>query len=155
MKKGLIFCGSRCEADTEEGKAGRYKTIETLKQEGTKQMSEGMISKVFSANLISLKGDKVAQVKEWILKAPVIGAIHGSLAMANRVDSTPTLKTITVPTLLITGTDDPITGESIMKPMKDGISGSEMIVIKNAGHLAPFDSPDETTFLMKHFLNKL
>ena len=55
--------------------------------------------------------------------------------MISRVDSTPTLSTITVPTLVICGNEDPITGENVMKPIKEGIKGCKYVLVDGAGKL--------------------
>jgi pimeloyl-ACP methyl ester carboxylesterase len=96
-----------------------------VKAEGTKPMSESMIGRVFSQKMIPLRSEAVNQVKQWILASPPQGVIHANIAMATRVDSTSTLATINVPTLIISGTEDPITGEAIMKPMIEGIKGNK------------------------------
>ena len=92
-----------------------------------------MPSKMFSAKMMEVRKEKVDQLKQWILSAPVVGVVHGSLALATRVDSRPTLPTIDVPVLLVCGTEDPITGENLMRPIAEGIKQSNFVLVEGAG----------------------
>jgi pimeloyl-ACP methyl ester carboxylesterase len=67
-------------------------------------------------------------------QAPPSGAIHGNQAMITRVDSTATLDTINVPTLVVCGSEDPITGETVMKPIKEHIKGCKYVLVEGAGN---------------------
>ena len=61
--------------------------------------------------------------------------------MAERPDSVPTLKTINVPTLIITGDEDVVTGLPDAELMKQSIPGSQLKVIAKAGHFSPWEQP--------------
>eukprot|EP01116_Phalansterium_solitarium_P007008 TRINITY_DN19466_c0_g1_i1.p1 TRINITY_DN19466_c0_g1~~TRINITY_DN19466_c0_g1_i1.p1 ORF type:complete len:293 (+),score=81.24 TRINITY_DN19466_c0_g1_i1:84-962(+) len=149
---GLIFCDTRADADGPDARAGRYKTIEQVQKEGTKQMSETMVTKVFSDRMRPLRPEQVQQVKDWVLAAPVVGVVQASQAMATRPDSTDLLPTITVPTLVICGSEDPITGEAVMQSLKS-VPGSKFELIADAGHLAPFDSTEAVNAAIGAFLD--
>lgn len=149
---GLIFCNTRCDVDSPQAKENRFKTNEQVKKEGTKSLAESMIPRLFSEKIQPLRSKEMEQVKQWILNSPVDGIVHGNIAMANREDSTSTLSTITVPTLLICGTEDPITGETIMKPLKEGIKAAQWVLIEGTGHLAPLDSPQLVNDALVSFL---
>src|SRR5258708_16177111 len=72
--------------------------------------------------------------------------------MAARPDSVPTLKTITVPTLIITGDEDIMTGIPEAELMKQHVPGSQMKIIDKAGHYSPWEQPDEVGRLVRQFL---
>ena len=60
--------------------------------------------------------------------------------IAERPDSIPTLKTISVPTLIIAGDDDSVPlGEAEL--MRQNIAGSRLQVIPKAGHYAALEKP--------------
>lgn len=151
---GFIFCNTRCEADGEEAKANRYKTIETVKEKGTKPLSEVMVTKYWSERMLKLNEEKAKIAKEWIQSNPVDGIVHACQAMATRPDSTNELEKINVPTMIIAGTEDTLTGEKIMAPMKEKIKNVQYEVVKDAGHLAPFDSPQQVNKAILNFMEK-
>jgi len=74
--------------------------------------------------------------------------------MAERPDSIATLKTISVPTLIITGAEDSIPlGESEL--MRQHIAGSRLAVIPRAGHYAALEQPEEFARLLRNFFDAL
>ena len=75
--------------------------------------------------------------------------------MAERPDSMPTLKTIQVPTLIITGSEDLMTGVPEAEAMKQHIAGSSLKVLPNAGHYSPWEQPEEVGRLLRQFLDSL
>ncbi|PYV62991.1 MAG: hypothetical protein DMG95_08080 [Acidobacteria bacterium] len=75
--------------------------------------------------------------------------------MAERPDSIATLKTINVPTLIVTGNEDVLTGLPDAELMKQNIAGSELKVVAKAGHFAPWEQPDEIGKLIRNFLDRI
>ncbi|RYE81828.1 MAG: alpha/beta fold hydrolase [Hyphomicrobiales bacterium] len=65
-------------------------------------------------------------------------------AIIGRVDSRPTLKTITVPTAVVVGDADAITPVEAAREMADGIAGARLTIIERAGHLAVLEQPEAT-----------
>ncbi len=75
--------------------------------------------------------------------------------MAERPDSVPDLKTIDVPTLLITGDEDILTGPPEAELMRQNIPGSEMKIIRRAGHYSPWEQPAEVGQLLRKFFDSV
>jgi pimeloyl-ACP methyl ester carboxylesterase len=75
--------------------------------------------------------------------------------MAERPDSVETLKTINVPTLIVTGDEDILTGANEAQLMHRHISGSQLRVIAKAGHYSPWEQPVEATTLLRQFLDSV
>ena len=75
--------------------------------------------------------------------------------MAARPDSVETLKTINVPTLLVTGDEDAMTGVNEAELMRRHIAGSQLRVIAKAGHYSPWEQPEEAARLLRQFLDGL
>lgn len=72
--------------------------------------------------------------------------------MAERPDSMETLRNISVPTLIVTGDEDAMTGLPEAKLMHDRIPGSELKVIARAGHYSPWEQPLAAAKLLREFL---
>jgi pimeloyl-ACP methyl ester carboxylesterase len=75
--------------------------------------------------------------------------------MAARPDSVQTLKTINVPTLLVTGDEDILTGVNEAELMRQHISGTQLSVIPKAGHYSPWEQPQDAAKLFRQFLDAL
>ncbi|HEY3972768.1 MAG TPA: alpha/beta fold hydrolase [Candidatus Sulfotelmatobacter sp.] len=75
--------------------------------------------------------------------------------MASRPDSVEILKTINVPTLLITGDEDAMTGVNEAELMRQHISGSQLRVISKAGHYSPWEQPEAVGKVLRQFLDSV
>ncbi len=75
--------------------------------------------------------------------------------MAARPDSVPDLKTINVPTLIVTGDEDTLTGPSEAELMRQNIVGSELKIIAQAGHYSPWEKPVEVGKLLRQFFDDM
>jgi pimeloyl-ACP methyl ester carboxylesterase len=71
-----------------------------------------------------------------IVGASVPGDIAGAKALAERPNSLPTLKTIRVPTLILSGGEDTVYPPVFSLKMQQGIAGSQLVVIPGASHAA-------------------
>lgn len=65
-------------------------------------------------------------------------------AILARPDSRPLLARIAIPTAVIVGDADRITGVDGAKEIAAGISGASLTIIAGAGHLVPLERPGET-----------
>jgi pimeloyl-ACP methyl ester carboxylesterase len=75
--------------------------------------------------------------------------------MAERPDSLPTLRTINVPTLIITGDEDILTGVPEAELMKQNVPGSGLRVVARAGHFSPWEQPEEVGKALRNFLDSV
>ena len=82
-----------------------------------------------------------APLRKMILSQPIAGLTGALHALRDRVDSTPTLPTITVPTAVIVGEADAITPPAEAAAMAAQIVGAQLVVIPKAGHLSPMENP--------------
>jgi pimeloyl-ACP methyl ester carboxylesterase len=62
-------------------------------------------------------------------------------AILHRPDYRPVLHTITVPTLLLVGDHDVLTPPAASKEMAATISGSELVIVPECGHLSTLEQP--------------
>jgi pimeloyl-ACP methyl ester carboxylesterase len=69
------------------------------------------------------------------------GVAQGSIAMANRPDSTPDLPTIDVPTAVVVGEYDEITPLPLAQAMSEAIPNATLSIIPRAGHIANIEAP--------------
>lgn len=73
-------------------------------------------------------------------------------AIVSRVDSTPTLSTITCPTLVIGSDHDVIAPVERSRQMADRIAGATLVVLESCGHMGPMERPDEVTAHLRDWL---
>ena len=115
--KGLILADTRAQADTAEGKEGRFQMAQTAYTRGSSAIADLMIPKLLSPMTIWTKPDLVQQVRVMIENNQISGIAGDLMAMAERPDSVPLLPQITCPTQIIVGELDQATPPSDAKLM--------------------------------------
>ena len=149
----LILVDTRAEADSSEGRKGRDAQAAAAREHGTQAIAEAMLPKLFASPDPAVVGAPWQQVEGMILKAPVPGIVGALTAMRDRPDSTGLLPLLAgIPTLVIVGEEDRLTPLANSRTMAELIPGAQLAVIPGAGHLAPVESPAETTRAIAEFL---
>ena len=78
--------------------------------------------------------------------------IQQSVALMIRKSQASQLSKISCPTLVLTGTDDRLCPPDIHKKMAQSIKNSELMIVKNCGHLSTLEKPNVVTnALMAHW----
>ena len=99
--------------------------------------------------------DTYDAVHRMMAQADVAGIVGAVEAMMARPDSTPTLPTIDVPTLVVVGDEDVLTPPREARAMRDAIPGSVIEEIAQAGHLTPLERPAAFNHVLTEFLGAL
>jgi pimeloyl-ACP methyl ester carboxylesterase len=149
---GLILADTRPQADTPEGRQGREKMLSLLNQRGVGAVAEEMLPKLLGDTTRRERpavADQVRQLAASNSVDAVAGAIH---ALMTRPDSTPLMKEIHVPALIVVGEEDGITPQADSEQMQRSIGGSELVVIPRAGHLSNIEDPAAFNMALGHFL---
>src|SRR5690606_14285891 len=76
-------------------------------------------------------------------------------AMAVKEDDVKTLVSISVPTLITTGSDDIFIPKSSATILKEGIRNSQLHVIQDTGHVSNLESPTQYNQVMQDFLTSI
>jgi pimeloyl-ACP methyl ester carboxylesterase len=100
--------------------------------------------------------DRVAQVMP-ALKAMVqrstVESFAGQInALLQRPDARPVLPSITVPTLLLSGTNDTWSSLAQHADMQQSVPRSTLVEIAGAGHMSPIERPDAVARALKGWL---
>jgi 3-oxoadipate enol-lactonase len=151
--EALVLCNTKAQADTPEGRAGRLQAAADVMERGTEPFFAGMLPKLIGKTTRSTRPDLVEGALQLMRKMSPEDVAMVQRGMAERQDSMETLTTINVPTLIVTGDEDILTGVGEAELMRQNISGSEMKVIGKAGHYSPWEQPGEVGKLLRQFLD--
>ncbi len=151
----LVLCNTKAGADNTEARAGRLQAASDVLERGTEPFFETMVSRVLARSTRESRPDLVDGVLRMMRKMSPQDVAQVQRGMAERPDSIETLKTINVPTLLVTGDEDGMTGVSEAELMRQDISGSQLRVIPKAGHYSPWEQPELVARLMRQFLESV
>jgi pimeloyl-ACP methyl ester carboxylesterase len=149
--KGLILADTRAQADTAEGKDGRFQMAQTAYKKGPSAIADLMIPKLLSPITIQTKPDLVQHVRAMIEGNQISGIAGDLMAMAERPDSIPLLNHITCPTQIIVGELDQATPPSDAKLMADHIPNARLAVIPQAAHLANLEQQEAFNQIVSAF----
>lgn len=153
--RALVLADTRATADTDEIRARRRSLIETARTQGSTAVANLQIASLIGKTAREKQPDTYDAVHRMIAQTSPDGIVGALEAMMARPDSTPTLETITVPTLIVVGDEDVPTPVSDAKAMHERIAGSQLQVIANAGHLANLERPAAFNHLLTEFVGAL
>lgn len=151
----LGLCNTKAPADTAEARGGRLQAANDVLERGPEPFFQSMLPRVLARTTLESRPDLVQGALEMMRKMSPEDIAQVQRGMAVRPDSIETLKTINVPTLLITGDEDTTTGVNEAELMRRYISGSELRVIAKAGHYAAWEQPQEASYLLRTFLDSV
>jgi 3-oxoadipate enol-lactonase len=151
----LVLCNTKAQADTPEARSGRLQAAADVIERGTEPFFENMLPKLIGKTTYRTRPDLVEGALRMMRKMSPQDVAMVLQGMAERPDSVETLKTINVPTLVVTGDEDLFTGVDEAELMRRNIQGNEMKVIAKAGHYSPWEQPEEVGKLVRQFLDTM
>ena len=151
----LVLCNTKAQADTPEARAVRLQAATFVLERGTELFFASMIPKLMGKTTRDTRPDLVEGALRMMRTMSPEDVAMVQRGMAERQDSVETLKTINVPTMLVTGDEDILTGVGEAELMRQNISGSQINVIAKAGHYSPWEQPEEVGKLLRQFLDGL
>ncbi|HZQ95945.1 MAG TPA: alpha/beta fold hydrolase [Candidatus Sulfotelmatobacter sp.] len=151
----LGLCNTKAPADNGEARAGRLQAANDVLDRGTEPFFRSMIAKVLAKSTRESGPDLVDNAIRMMQKMSPEAVAQVQRGMAERPDSVETLKTINVPTLLVTGDEDLMTGITEAELMRQHIGRSELRVIPKAGHYSAWEQPEQFARLLRQFLDAI
>jgi len=151
----LVLCNTKAAADSGEARANRLQAANDVLERGTGPFFESMLQKLFGETTRHSRPDLVEGGLRMMRKMSAEDVAGVQRGMAERPDSIATLKTINVPTLIITGDEDVMTGVPEAEVMKQNISGSQLKIVAKAGHYSPWEQSEEVGRLLRQFLDSV
>lgn len=152
--RGLMLMDTRAGADTPEAARAREDlALQVEAADSAEPAVAAMLPKLFSDVSRTRRADTIARVRAQMARTParaVAGALRG---MARRPDRTGDLVRIAVPTLVLAGADDHLIPLDESRGMAEAIPQAQLVVIPDAGHLAPLEDPEASNAAILRFLD--
>ncbi len=148
----LVLTNTKPDADDEAGKANRLAMIDAAEREGSWSVVSGLIGKQLTQAHVEQRGAIYHSVEQ-MMRACTVEAVCGALrAMAARSDFTAALPSITTPTLVIAGEEDPITPAAATRKWSAMLPNAVCHVIAESAHLTPLEQPQHFNSRVREFL---
>jgi 3-oxoadipate enol-lactonase len=120
----------------------------TVRDGGTQAVADAVVARWFTDDFAQEQPDTVARMRDLIASTPAEG-YAGCCEAISVWDVVDELGAIAVPTLVISGVDDPATPPEHQQLLADGIPGARLESVTGAAHLASFQRPEIVTPLLR------
>jgi len=114
-----------------------------------------ILSAVFAPQTLTTRPDVVGRIRATIANTKPLSIAGTLLAMAGRTDTTESLPSIGVPTLILVGEHDAVTPVASSRAMAERIPGAELHVVPGAGHLSNLENPEHFNERLIEFLARV
>ncbi len=150
---GLVLSGTKADPDSDEIKERRRKQIDFLRSEGIQ---------AFAENTMKRLAKKTKDERPWTVdfmkllskSMPPEVVMQTLQAMIDKKDDNSLLTTISVPTLIIVGTEDVFTPRALSEKMHSQIKGSELKIFEDAAHFCSLDIPEDYSQCILDFMKR-
>ena len=154
--RGLILMNTRAGADTPQAARVREDLAQEIDLTGkTDPVVSAMLPKLFSETTRSRRPELVSQIHDVMMKTPALGVAGSLRGMATRLDRTSDLGRIKIPSLIITGAEEAMIPVEESRAMASALPNAELVIIPEAGHLSPMESPAAANAAILRFLSSL
>lgn len=143
LVRSLVLVDTKAAGDDETQKLGRDAAMRTLVDRGRAAIAAGIVPK-----LLALRGDDdphglllKARLQTMIESQPVETTLADLRGLRDRPDRTAMLASITVPVLVVVGSDDVITPPAEAQRIAQAIPGARCVVVPGCGHMTPMEDP--------------
>ena len=154
--RGLMLMDTRASADSAEAAQVREDLAREVDATGdVSPVVASMLPKLFGVSTRANRPDVIDEMRQVMAKTPA-RAVSGTLrGLAARPDRTADLARMSLPTLVLTGAEDALIPLEETRAMASAMPNAELVVIPDAGHLAPLENPAASNAAILRFLGSL
>jgi YbgC/YbaW family acyl-CoA thioester hydrolase len=154
--RGLALVDTRAEPDTADGRRARDAAMAQARDGGSAAIAAAMLPKLMSEEARRDHPRVAERLRKMMERTPVAGIVGALAAMRDRPDSRPLLETLGgIPTVVIVGEQDEVTPVASARAMAEAIPNARLVVLPEAGHVAPMEQPERVTGALMGFLDSL
>jgi pimeloyl-ACP methyl ester carboxylesterase len=152
---GLVLLDTKATADGDQARADRLKMADRVLAEGVDFVPEVMLPRLLGETSREHRPEVVAKVADLIREQSPQAIAGAQRGMAARAHTTDVLGSIKVPTLVVTGEEDAVTGPEVGRDLAAGIPGARFLLVEEAGHLSSLEQPEIVNEALLDFLAPL
>ncbi|MFI8994826.1 alpha/beta fold hydrolase [Streptomyces sp. NPDC053542] len=152
--RGLLLADTSAPAETAAGKEWRNAMADRLLREGLAPYADEVLDKMIAPRTIADRPDVAAHVRRMMRGTSPEGAAAALRGRAERPDYTALLPRITVPALVVVGSEDTYTPLADAQYLHDRLPDSDLAVIEGAAHLPNLERPGAFDAALKKLLRR-
>ena len=153
--RALVLADTRAGADSPETRERRHELMALARSAGVGAVADRQLVGLLGKTTRERRPDIENAMRAIAASATVDGITGGLEAMLGRPDSTPTLTTLAIPTLIVVGDEDVITPAKEARAMHATIRDSSLEVLAKAGHLSSVERPAAFNAVLSEFLDRV
>ncbi|MER6179271.1 alpha/beta hydrolase [Streptomyces sp. NPDC001652] len=150
--RGLVLADTFPAPETPEGVTVRHAMADRLLREGMRGYADEVLEKMVAPYA---DAEVKAHVHRMMTATSPRGAAAALRARADRPDYRDLLTRVTVPALVVVGTDDAYTPVADAEAMHAALPSSHLVVIEGAAHMPNLERPAEFNEALGEFLTKV
>lgn len=148
-----IFLDTKASADSEGARAGREDLAEHAEREQpARWLADFMVDTLLGTTTRNSNQRLVDRVTTMIGEQDGAAVAWAARTMAARQDSVDFLRELSLPSKVIVGEEDVITGPDLAEELAELVRAGAPHVIDEAGHLTPLEAPDKVAAAIIDFL---
>ena len=154
--EGLILADTKAGEDPPEGKQRREDLARTVESdEESSVLLDTVLPSLVGPTTLAQRALVYGRVKALVQAAPAAAVAWAARAMAARPDSFDTLRSLSVPALVVAGDEDTLSTEADAQAMADALPHGRLVTVHGAGHLSAVEAPEEFNAAVSGFLQAL
>jgi pimeloyl-ACP methyl ester carboxylesterase len=150
--RGLILADTEARAEDEAGYQRRLELSSRILKDGMEKFTNERIRHFMCAETFRSKPHIVAHLEKMMRTTSPEGSAAVQRGRAERLDYTPLLPTIDFPALIVVGDQDEFTPLASAAYMHQRVAGSELVVVKDCGHISNMEQPEQFNSAVASFL---
>lgn len=153
--RALVLADTKASADAPEAAANRLRIAEEVLANGSAMLVDELMPKLVGATTKASRPMVVGRIKATIESAPPPAVAWAQRAMAARPDSFDTLRSLTVPSLVIVGDEDELSPPPEAEAMVEALPDGRLARVPQAGHMSSMEAPEAFNEALGAFLASL
>ncbi len=119
--------------------------------ESTEFLVEPTLARFLTPHTVTTRPQLADLLHQSVRTAP-LGGYVGCCRVISQYNLTDRLPEITVPTMIVVGSDDLVTTVAMAEVLHRGVADSELVILSDAAHLSNLDQPDGFNMTVLGFL---
>jgi len=127
----------------------------TAKAQGPQTVVDSVVGFMFSGGFVQSQPEKVAAYKRSFEGMDMEGLERATQAVSRRTNVLARIPQITVPALVLVGSEDIATTPDKAQHVVEGVRGARLETVAGSGHMTPVEQPERISELLSAFLAEI
>lgn len=153
---GVVLADTKAEADSEAARVNRDRIAQIAEEEGNSRVLVAeVLPTLLGPTTRTSRADVVASVRSMVSAALPTAGAWWERAMVARPDSFDVLRSVSVPALVIVGSEDELATPAQAAAMAEALPDARLAQLPAAGHLSAVETPEAFGFELLTLIDRV